>query len=462
MQIQLGDGTNRIGFHLAGSDVAAFRHDDGPTVWQCLVLDTALLSSYSRTVFAGSFVNLNTSAITQVGIAFITNVGAQGNVPNTYWDILRRGTPGQGLIVRGGTALLPGIFDEIATEDRSTANLKAHGIIRRLGAGLYGLQGSIQFGDDTANAAYFFDKNTTVVFEDRDLDSDKYQFRVVGGSSTNYFQLGEPIGSGDELSGTNGCSIICPVGVDAAFEAFNESLDDFRIYGSTLSGFTRGITLCEEPLVGDNHVFAGNTVSRCGQIVPGLVNIRNCSFSNFVSDDYTNQAQIIWTTDTDIRKCDFISGGNGNAIKFDAAGTYNFVGLNFSGYSGTGTAAAVHNNSGGHVTINVTGGGNVPSVRNSGTSTTTVVSAVLITLTGLKTNTEVRVYQDNAGQNGTELAGIENSGTSFSFSVNASQVINIIIFNVGYLPADIWGINSGTVDREIPIQQVFDRNFENP
>jgi len=32
--IQLGDGTNRIAFHVAGSDIAAFRHGAGPSGWQ--------------------------------------------------------------------------------------------------------------------------------------------------------------------------------------------------------------------------------------------------------------------------------------------------------------------------------------------------------------------------------------------------------------------------------------------
>jgi hypothetical protein len=47
------------------------------------------------------------------------------------------------------------------------------------------------------------------------------------------------------------------------------------------------------------------------------------------------------------------------------------------------------NNSGGQVTLNVTG--TIPTFRNGVASTTTIVS-VSITVTGLKDGTEVRVY----------------------------------------------------------------------
>jgi hypothetical protein len=48
------------------------------------------------------------------------------------------------------------------------------------------------------------------------------------------------------------------------------------------------------------------------------------------------------------------------------------------------------NNSGGQVTLNVTGG-TIPTFRNGVASTTTIVS-VSITVTGLKDGTEIRVY----------------------------------------------------------------------
>jgi hypothetical protein len=52
---------------------------------------------------------------------------------------------------------------------------------------------------------------------------------------------------------------------------------------------------------------------------------------------------------------------------------------------------AIFNNSGGQVTLNVTGG-TILTFRNGVASTTTIVSLSMLTVTGLKDGTEVRVY----------------------------------------------------------------------
>lgn len=121
--------------------------------------------------------------------------------------------------------------------------------------------------------------------------------------------------------------------------------------------------------------------------------------------------------------------------------------------------AAIYNNSGGAVTLNITGGGS-PSIRNSDGSSTTVNNNVSITLTGLVNPTEVRVYQANTT---TELAGQENVTTgTFNFSRGVGETVDIRIYSVGYLPADILDYVIPASDATIPIQQVFDRVYSNP
>lgn len=90
-----------------------------------------------------------------------------------------------------------------------------------------------------------------------------------------------------------------------------------------------------------------------------------------------------------------------------------------------------------------------------------IENTVQVTLSGLKPNTEVRVYLDDDGDNGAYLAGIESSGTSFSFNVLENRVINIMINNLGYLPADIWQFNTGTTNSFVPISQFIDRQYFN-
>jgi len=88
-------------------------------------------------------------------------------------------------------------------------------------------------------------------------------------------------------------------------------------------------------------------------------------------------------------------------------------------------------------------------------------NTVQVTLSGLKPNTEVRVYEDDAGDNGAYVAGVENSGTSFSFNVLENRTINIMINNLGYLPADIWQFDTGTTNSFVPVSQFIDRQYFN-
>lgn len=93
---------------------------------------------------------------------------------------------------------------------------------------------------------------------------------------------------------------------------------------------------------------------------------------------------------TGMRDIEFIQSGVGHAIEITSPGTYNLQDILFTGFGGTpGTNstpnsgvndAAIYNNSGGAVTINVNGSGNQPSVRNAAGSTTTVNQTVTVTI----------------------------------------------------------------------------------
>lgn len=96
----------------------------------------------------------------------------------------------------------------------------------------------------------------------------------------------------------------------------------------------------------------------------------------------------------------------------------------------------------------------------SGTRTDTngtVLPDSILTLTGLQPNSEVRIYQ--AGTT-TEVDGIENSGTSFSTTTTESS-IDLVIFNTQYQPVRTLAVDTST-DVTLPIQQIFDRNYNNP
>lgn len=183
----------------------------------------------------------------------------------------------------------------------------------------------------------------------------------------------------------------------------------------------------------------------------------NCTIQGATTND--GEAFVHTPNLNNIENCDF-KISDGHAIELTAAGTFTFIGNDFTGYGAGGSNdAAIFNNSSGAVTINVTDADS-PTIRNGLQASTTVNNNVLITLTNLVNPTEVRVYADGTT---TELHGQENvSNGSFAFSQEASDVVDIRIYAVSYLPADIIGYTIPGTATSLPIQQIFDRNYENP
>ena len=75
-------------------------------------------------------------------------------------------------------------------------------------------------------------------------------------------------------------------------------------------------------------------------------------------------------------------------------------------------------------------------------------------LTGLKTNTEVRIYDGT-----TEVGGVENSGTSETFDIEQNSV-DVVIHALGYLNQNL--TVATTENTTLPISQVLDRQYTNP
>ncbi len=184
--------------------------------------------------------------------------------------------------------------------------------------------------------------------------------------------------------------------------------------------------------------------------------------STFIANDQlpANNGMVDWDSNTDIETSTFelLSGTtSGHAVKIASTGTYTFTDLTFTGFGADGTSsAAVFNDSGGAVTINVFGG-NAPTVRNGTGASTTVNVLTTLTLTGLQANSEVRVY--DAGTT-TELAGVENSSTTFTANISASSV-DIVVHSLGYEYQKLKNVNTSQ-NLTLPIQQRVDRSYSNP
>lgn len=203
-------------------------------------------------------------------------------------------------------------------------------------------------------------------------------------------------------------------------------------------------------------------------VVHNGAEIRN---STFIVTDDDKSAQVAlgigldvgmieWDSNTDIEDSTFelkLGTQVGHGIEIKTPGSYVFNGLNFNDFGADETAtAAVLNSSGGAVSISVLNG-EVPTVRNTGGGTTEVSRQTTLTLTGLKTNTEVRVFE--AGTTN-EVAGVENSTNTFTAGIGVDSV-DIVIHNLGYLYQRIDGADT-TGNLTLPIQQQPDRNYLNP
>ncbi|MGB9521626.1 MAG: hypothetical protein ACPL6F_02610, partial [Anaerolineales bacterium] len=113
---------------------------------------------------------------------------------------------------------------------------------------------------------------------------------------------------------------------------------------------------------------SSTTISGCS------INVTTLSAGNYL---------LSTTTPDKFTNCYFTgSTSSGHAIRITNPGTYTFSGNIFSGFGANNTtSAAIFNDSGGLVTLNITGGGNTPTVRNGTGASTVINNSVTLTVT---------------------------------------------------------------------------------
>lgn len=157
--------------------------------------------------------------------------------------------------------------------------------------------------------------------------------------------------------------------------------------------------------------------------------------------------------------CDFTgSASSGHAIQITVPGNYTFAGNVFTGYGATGsTSAAIYNNSGGAVTITISGGGNTPTYRNGASATTTVVSGATVTFTGLPTLTDVVIL--TAGTSTILNQVDQNATSSYAWGYSGTPTVDVGFIKTGYVPYYIRNLALGSSDASIPVAMAVDRNY---
>jgi len=202
----------------------------------------------------------------------------------------------------------------------------------------------------------------------------------------------------------------------------------------------------------DGATFSGNyTITLNGQ---GLSGCKVLSARGTTACTTTNLGTISGTT--------FTSVGTGHAITITTAGTYSFSANTFTGYassSGSTGNEAIYNNSGGAVTINIVGGGSVPSIRNGSGASTTVNNAATLTLTGLVSGSDIAIL--SAGTS-TERVNVDaNAGTTYAFGYSyvAGDHVDICLYKSGYTPFAIRNYLLSASNVSLPVAQTVDRAY---
>ncbi len=358
-------------------------------------------------------------------------------------DILDNGT---GLTLGGGDgADVDGTFQDFVDDDEGTQNNR-WGVVSTIEGIIY-VAGVLTIGTPSS-AAGFTDINKVLIFpdgrfavgfcgidlglQDSNTDISLTACTLVGrGGNTSAADTRPDFG----VSGTGGDAIVDSCSV----QNFNEIV------------LTIGVVLID------------STFIECQKLVQDDASITSCVFDSSPVPSGTGFMEVVDLND--IVDCSFISGGSGHALTIvpGASGTYNFNGNTFTAYGVSGSQnAAIYNNSGGLVTLNIGGGGDSPTIRNGIGSTTVVINARTLTLTQLVSASEVRIY--TAGTQ-TELDGIEDSSTSFAYTYDfnlAGTDVDIVIHHVEYEYLRFDNFELATTDAALPISQQFDRNYDNP
>lgn len=372
VQIIAGDGTNRIGYHVGGSDATGFRHDQGPVKWTGYLLDLANKPT-NFTVYAGAEASLNEAAITQVGVAFKTLSKAVGGATNCFWDISRFADPGVGINVYGGTIGTPETLATLAATDRSTGNLQGLNIIRALGAGVYGIQGNINLGDPSGTNNLYLDIiSETIVFESRTLSANNfYRFNIVSnatGSTTIQILSSSFVSTNSSVQ----------------INVNDNDLNSIIINNNSFSGIDQGINC----LVSQD--WKDNNFASCGIITTTGSDFRGSSFTDSIVTAGTGS--LFWNSTVDpdgfLDECSFTRGSILNhAIEFPTGMTNQSITLrniDFTGYN----ASNAQNDStinvlatSGTLTINVIGGSGNVSYKTAGATVSVVQNPVTTTIT---------------------------------------------------------------------------------
>lgn len=335
---------------IAGNDVPPFPYGG----WKNYAIDPTLTADYTEGSPSGT--------LQHVGMAVIFTVQGPGKGSPHKMDAVRYGRCE--FRVSGGESANYATFSGMAAKNdanNATDGYNRWGLFQKVSGG-YLWKGLMTLG---YGAVVDFRDSNAVIFID--------ETRKVG---ANFNKI--EIKQGSSRVDWTGVSFICTAPSTTASKGRLEVVDDCDVNFDTV--------LFQDM---DTLIFKGTSTilssifRRCALITQNGAVFDGCTF-----DQPSGAVGLLSDDLNDIDNCDFISDGTGHAIELTSAhaGTSKtLVNVGFSGYGAAGTSdAAIYNNSGGAVTITISGG-DTPTIKNGTGASTTIVSGAVDVKVTVKT-----------------------------------------------------------------------------
>jgi hypothetical protein len=346
-QIIVGDGTSRGRWYVPPETgyTGGFR---ARAIDPAKQFDVIAAGSWTLSGNPGQLTN-----ITQMGGGLDVTSKVTGNFINAMIDQITIGT---GLRADGGTTGTPNTFETLRAADESGSKW---GWCTSF-AGSFILRGGVYLGPATGSATSVFKAtNAVVLWASQKVRAGFYAIVPRGSGTTVDF-------SGCVIRAEDTAVARWSLSVDATIPIFIDN-------GSLFSGAAT-ITLRS------NSVLTDTKLTDCQSLVQNSATLTGCIINSSATADGT--AFIVSNDPSTISNCSF-TFSDGHAIELTTTGTYSFTGNSFTGYGVDETTdAAIYNNSGGLVTLNLSGG-STPSVRNGAGASTVLNNTVDLTFNGI-------------------------------------------------------------------------------
>lgn len=338
--------TNQSYWYVGGNDT----HSGG---WGYFAIDP------STTPEAG---NADETDILKIGVQFKTLTSVVGTADNCFWDIAHYGT---GLTVTSaasetggsGTSGATG-WDDIFNYDTGS-NPHYYGVVQKIN-GVYFLRGKLIFGNSASTLSIDFDDDALMGFQPDPHMTDALSGIEILGNATGSTNVNIPN------------SVLFSTVRNWEFTNTDADIDVVELPSTTVQSLSASDISEGE--------YIGTAFDTCEQLTVDTAILTDAIIRNSPS----TSAALLYPTGTDnLSGISFISAGTGHAILIDTVGTYTFDAHVFDGYASTDGVTGnecVYNNSAGAVTINITNGGDTPTIHNGTSASTTVNNAVWITV----------------------------------------------------------------------------------